>query len=682
MRTDEFIEGEFVCGYRPDGSVRILSYRGLSSELMVPSMVRDASVTALASNAFKGNSTLERVVLPDSVEFTGHRVFERCGNLVHVTIPASLGRLSPSLFRGCHRLASIELRSPMVKLENESFSDCPVEEILFGPGVVSLAEGPLPLPHLARIFVSPDNPIFTTDGFSLLFDDGACLYRLCVPGVNYRVPESVRSIADRAFDSLAMLRDVELPDGLSIIGRLAFAKTGVSHLTLPSSLEHICEKAFYHCARLSRVEFPRGLRSIGAEAFAGSGLEHAHLPASLDALGPHAFDRTPAQRGFGGGTLSIAQDNPHMQLAVDGALYSFDTLIELIARVPVFETRKGTRYIGRQAFKRNDAIRQVVLPEGVVDIGEEAFRSCRKLAHVDLPDSVERIGPRAFFDTALSALRLSAKVREIGENALLVRGDAPHASRAPLSAIELDPENPWFYLENGLLIARGGNNADGGDACLVYVGPDAVVTIPDAVTRVSRLAFSGASGIAELRVHDHLQSVCEGAFSTAQTIPVVRVRFPRPVDGYDEGTFFVPHLSARYQSPTALITTDGNGTVFDFDYYDSWVTHASTPEEFARAGVERLSHPMRLTPYLREVYEGVFRRRCPVICRYFASRGDLASLELLMEWDLLPEEEVSSALEETMRAGHAHATACLLELRHRMNPDPIGAGAVGIDFSL
>ena len=151
--------------------------------------------------------------------------------------------------------------------------------------------------------------------------------------------------------------------------------------------------------------------------------------------------------------------------------------------------------------------------------------------------------------------------------------------------------------------------------------------MPETVTRIAPLAFCGTDGMNELYLHAHLRSICNGAFSTKRTIPLVHVAFPCPIDGYESGDFPLPQLSSRYRSPSYLFDAGPKGTVFDFDYYDSWVMHAAL-EEFAPAALGRLRAPdAACRPRTREVYENIFRRKgaagVPPASR---TKGDLGAL--------------------------------------------------------
>lgn len=502
------------------------------------------------------------------------------------------------------------------------------------------------------------------DGLALYSADGAVLLKLAASCERYEVLEGCLEIAAHAFDSAASLQQVTFPSTLKAIGRLAFAKSGLCAVHVPSSVEVIGEKAFFCCARLAACSFAPGVREIGAEAFAHTGVVRVSLPSTLERLGAGAFANTPAQRHASTGCLSVDERNRLLEIDAQGGLYEHDELVEYLGCDGAYEVREGTRSIRENAFRHNAHLARVSVPEGVRDIGAEAFRGCRNLQHVGLPDSLERIGARAFANTRIRELCLSRNVREIGEAALLVQGESPQHSARPLARLVLDPGNPSFYIESGLLCARGAGHA-GGDACLLYVGPDNVVRIPQAVNRLMPHAMSGACGIDELHVHAHLHSICRDALTTLERISHIHVEFPYPIDGYDSEDFLVPSFSARFRVVTNLIDADARGTTFNFAYYDAWVSNATDFEEFALAAVRRLMHPIRLSDRARELYRGIFSRKQVAACRLLARKADIDALAMLCDAGVLEREAVDEALGETTGEGAAQATACLLELKRR-----------------
>lgn len=56
--------------------------------------------------------------------------------------------------------------------------------------------------------------------------------------------------------------------------------------------------------------------------------------------------------------------------------------------------------VGCDAFRENETITKVVLPESVREIGDYAFYNCTALAEIDLPKDLSVIGRKAFYNTA------------------------------------------------------------------------------------------------------------------------------------------------------------------------------------------------------------------------------------------------------------------------------------------
>lgn len=525
-------------------------------------------------------------------------------------------------------------------------------------------------------------PFFSTDGRALLTADGAMLVQLVVSGATYEVPQGCREIGDHAFDSLADLEHVMLPATLERIGRLSFAKTKLRSLELPASLRSIGEKAFYFCRDLTACDLPEGLVEIEAEAFVSSGLARVVLPAGLERMGERAFYGTPAQKVEGAAGISFGgKAGVYLDIDGEGGLYAHDVFVELLSCNAAYCVRPGTRRVAAGACRRNVTIGRIELPEGLVEIGDEAFRGCSMLVQATVPTSLEVIGDRAFVDTSLAELSLGPRVRHIGTSALLVQGEGQAHGAHPLARFSIDERNETFYVESGLLCERAGG-ANGGDVCLMYVGPENTVRIPDAVNRVAPFAFFAVRDVDELVVHGHMHSICRGAFDVDRAITRVRVDVTRYVEREGDSServwrvFSVPELSARYRHQSLLFDTDARGTVFNFDYYDSWVSHATDVARFAPAALARMTDPICLDDHMREIYLGIFERRSAAVCRYFARHGDLEALEALWRLGVLDEKCVEGELEWAFSAGQAQATACLLEVKRRH------LGGTGIDFSL
>ena len=106
------------------------------------------------------------------------------------------------------------------------------------------------------------------------------------------LPETVKTIADKAFEGCTKLSSVEiskevntigasafkdcsalsridLPEGLVSLGQYCFQGSGLKEIVLPSSLTTINQLCFFHCKQLTLLTIPAGVTEIGEKCFKG-----------------------------------------------------------------------------------------------------------------------------------------------------------------------------------------------------------------------------------------------------------------------------------------------------------------------------------------------------------------------------------------------------------------------------
>lgn len=152
--------------------------------------------------------------------------------------------------------------------------------------------------------------------------------------------EMVLGIGDNAFQMIAKIKSVNIPDGVKRIG----------------------ESAFYYCPDLTTVEIPDSVTEIGRSAFAGCDyITSIVLPSGITEIPDRTFD-------FCTGLTSVT--------------------------IP-----SGITRIGNFAFYSCTGLAGINIPNGVTYIGEFAFCKCSGIiANIIIPDSVEKIGHKAFYD--------------------------------------------------------------------------------------------------------------------------------------------------------------------------------------------------------------------------------------------------------------------------------------------
>lgn len=81
--------------------------------------------------------------------------------------------------------------------------------------------------------------------------------------------EGMTKIPDVALYYCENVKNIVIPDGVTIIGNRALRKTAIEILKLPETLEVIEDNAVWECSALKKVIMSNNVRSIGSEAFAG-----------------------------------------------------------------------------------------------------------------------------------------------------------------------------------------------------------------------------------------------------------------------------------------------------------------------------------------------------------------------------------------------------------------------------
>ena len=79
-----------------------------------------------------------------------------------------------------------------------------------------------------------------------------------------KLPQSLKTIGNMAFDGCSNLKEIEIPNGIETIGRTAFRNCALTSLVIPESVKSIADYAFDNCKHLMEVFFvgnkaPKGI---------------------------------------------------------------------------------------------------------------------------------------------------------------------------------------------------------------------------------------------------------------------------------------------------------------------------------------------------------------------------------------------------------------------------------------
>ncbi|MBR4828641.1 MAG: leucine-rich repeat protein [Muribaculaceae bacterium] len=298
-----------------------------SGDVVIPATVeyegRTYIVEGINSFAFL-NCPLTSITLPNGLKSIANRAF------LHATIengsifiPASVTTIEAGAFADCYKLESVRIDENNPVYDSRDNCNAIIETVT---NTLVAAFNSTTIPSTVTAI---GDDAFAGDAYS-----GWGYYTGCaIPDIV--LPNSVKTIGNRAFYLCSDLRNISIGDEVTVIGDYAFFWCGLSGITIPNTVNTIGEGAFYYCTNLTSVDIPNSVTSIGNSAFCGSGLKSVIIPNSI---------------------ISISSS----------------------------------------MFKNCGALTSVTIPNSVTAIGDDAFNNT-SLESVTIPSSVTSIGKYAFF---------------------------------------------------------------------------------------------------------------------------------------------------------------------------------------------------------------------------------------------------------------------------------------------
>ena len=107
-----------------DGVVTLKKYLGEAVNAVIPRDLDGYPVRFVGDGAFRWNSKIESVEIPEGVLGIGKLAFDGCVSLSAVTLPESLTALGEGAFRRCTSLSYIELPYGVTELSKGAFCGC------------------------------------------------------------------------------------------------------------------------------------------------------------------------------------------------------------------------------------------------------------------------------------------------------------------------------------------------------------------------------------------------------------------------------------------------------------------------------------------------------------------------------------------------------------------------------
>jgi len=344
---------------------------------------------------------------------------------------------------------------PVTKIGSFVFFLSKPTEVVIPLSVVAIDENAFTFcDDLALLSVDAGNEHFSSEA-NVLFNKGKSKLIFCVPGKSgaYVIPESVKTIGDRAFADCRKLTEITISSGVEAIGDGAFSYCkGLLEITIPASVEIIGVGAFSRCDNLAALSVevgnrnyaskdnvlfnksktlllycvpgksgvyivPAGVKEISGEAFANCDkLTEAHVSSDVTTIGDRAFTGCSSLvkvtissdlETIGEGVfyycesltnISVDAENRHF-LSEDNVLFNKSKTLLIVCaagKSGIYTIPAGVKIIGEYAFFDCTKLTEINIPSGVTTIGNSAFSKCDSLTKMIIPPGVTTIGEWAF----------------------------------------------------------------------------------------------------------------------------------------------------------------------------------------------------------------------------------------------------------------------------------------------
>jgi hypothetical protein len=199
-----------------DGGIRILGRKGSADTIVIPSKIDGKEVTQIGAGAFRMNSDIKAVVLPESVTRIGESAFYYCSEIETVIFNGEkLSEVGSEAFAYCFLLKSVNLPESLLIIGDRAFDSCA---------------------KLPEIYLS----------------------------------DSISTIGLSAFAGCSSLKLVDIPSNISIIENIVFSYTGIENIEIPDGVTEIKLQAFAECENLTLCKIPDSVQVISDRAFENS----------------------------------------------------------------------------------------------------------------------------------------------------------------------------------------------------------------------------------------------------------------------------------------------------------------------------------------------------------------------------------------------------------------------------
>lgn len=470
------------------------------SEIVLPNAYRGEIITGIGEGAFKDNTTITDVFIPDSVKTIGKDAFSGCTALKNLIIGDGVTTVGENAFMNTTALASVVIGDGMTSLDCFDFADNwgywssihpPIKNVVIGEGVKT---------------INDETFIYCYDLERVVIGDkvesiGKKAFNGCTKLRTIIIPDSVKTIGENAFYYCTSLYKLVIGKNVERIEKYAFYNcSSIDNVVIPDSVTYLGDRALSHCTKLNTLTLGKGLKKIEAKPF-GDEIKKVYYNGTVADWVSIEFAQSISNPLYNGAALYIGR--------------------ELVTELTI---PSGTTEVKQYAFYGCTSLKKVNVPASVTSFKADAFAGCSDLKNVyyDSDDISDWLSGISFANGAANPLSNGALL-ELSDSGIKdtltvgcnINNFALYGCTNSIKLIlndSVESIGNGSFMNSSLVVEFGSKLKSIGDQAFKNNHALLTVTIPDSVKTIGAAAFDGCRGLWYLKLGDGIESVGEGAF--------------------------------------------------------------------------------------------------------------------------------------------------------------------------
>lgn len=256
--STEASESEFETEGTSD-ALTIKKYKGTSQVVDLTKLFSGSQVVAIGQDAFRNNTSVKEVILPDTVTSIGICAFQDCKNLTTIKGTGNVTQIGNYAFIRCEQLASFDSTNATT-IGQEVFRECKnLQKFVIAEGTTQIAAGAFYASGLLEVTLP-----------STCKEIGVNAFRETLL-TEITIPDECLSIENGAFMDCNSLVSVLISEQskLESIGSSFNKCTSLKSIVIPESCENIGDSCFSNDDGLETIEFRNPDTQLGVGVFYG-----------------------------------------------------------------------------------------------------------------------------------------------------------------------------------------------------------------------------------------------------------------------------------------------------------------------------------------------------------------------------------------------------------------------------